>query len=111
MKYIVYNKNTNKIIRTGNCAENHIPLQAITPDEAVVPTTADVNDNTHYMVGGVPVLNTVEMVAEQKAQENIRRAKAEAFAVKQNNDKNKLVNILKYLKSQGIDLGPSGEDL
>lgn len=50
MKFIVYKTSNGMILRSGECPDSDLALQASTGEAAI---EGEANDDTHYIVGGV----------------------------------------------------------
>ncbi len=105
--YIIYNKVSGEILKTGTCPDLlfNKQLTGREPDCGLLEGIA--NDVTHKVTGN----GALRM--RSKAEIESRRAAIEAkrMVLSASGEPSKLEKILKYLKKQGIDLGPDGADL
>lgn len=72
--YIVYDRSTGKINKTGSCPEEMMELQA-GENEAVMEGQAD--DSKQYIVGGAVVEFSAAMKEEKATIEHVRQAAAD----------------------------------
>ena len=58
--YIVYNNKSGEIIRTGQCQDDALSIQAVSDDESVIESNSGINSSTGYILNGEAVSYTDE---------------------------------------------------